>query len=66
MSAVMPFASVAADSVRYAMSHLPVQVIGARFKAHQGRYTGALEGQGCYGAAKVPRIHAWAGNPPEK
>ena len=50
----------AEDTVRYAISHLPVQVIGTRFKAHQGQFTGALEGQGCYGAAKVPRIHAWA------
>lgn len=50
----------AEDAVRCAISHLPVQVIGTRFKAHQGRYTGELEGQGCYGASKVPRIHAWA------
>jgi len=50
----------AEDAVRYAISHLPVQVIGTRFKTHQGQFTGALEGQGCYGAAKVPRIHAWA------
>lgn len=34
----------AEDAVRYAISHLPVQVIGTRFKARQGRYTGALEG----------------------
>lgn len=50
----------AEDAVRYAISHLPVQVIGTPFKVHQGRYTGALEGRGCYGAAKVPRIRAWA------
>ena len=50
----------AEDAVRYAISHLPVQVIGTRFKAHQGRFTGKLKGHGCYGAAKVPRIHAWA------
>ena len=50
----------AEDTVRYAISHLPVQVIGTRFKTQQGQFTGALEGQGCYGTAKVPRIHAWA------
>lgn len=50
----------AEHAVQYAISHLPVQVIGTRFEAHQGQYTGAIEGQGCYGPAKVPRIHAWA------
>lgn len=50
----------AEDAVRYAISHLPAHVIGTRLKAHLGRYTGVLEGQGCYGAAKVPRIQAWA------
>jgi len=57
---ILVVAASAEDTVRYAISHLPVQVIGTRFKAHQGQFTGALEGQGCYGAAKVPRIHAWA------
>lgn len=50
----------AENAVRCVTSHLPVRVVGTRFMAHQGRYTGALEGQGCYGAAKVSRIHAWA------
>ncbi|WP_369691989.1 HAD-IB family phosphatase [Spiribacter salilacus] len=50
----------AEDAVRHAISHLPVQVLGTRFRSHQGRFTGELEGQGCYGTAKVPFIHAWA------
>ena len=58
MSAIMLFTFVAAGSLWFAISHLSVQVIGPRFKVHQGQFTGELEGQGCYGASKVPRIHA--------
>lgn len=50
----------AEDAMRLAISHLPVHVIGTCFTSQQGRYTGELQGQACYGAAKVPRIHAWA------
>lgn len=47
-------------AVREALRDFPVAVLGTRFEARGGMFTGAIEGEGCYGAAKVPRIRAWA------
>ncbi|AHE99993.1 haloacid dehalogenase-like hydrolase [Thioalkalivibrio paradoxus] len=51
-------------AVREALRDFPVTVLGTRFAARDGRFTGAVEGAGCYGAAKVPRTHAWVNRQP--
>ena len=49
----------AEHAVREALSEFPVTVLGTRFEYTDGRFTGAVEGKGCYGPAKVPRIIEW-------
>jgi phosphatidylglycerophosphatase C len=36
-----------------------IPVIGTEFQSLQGRYTGELDGRGCYGQEKVPKVKAW-------
>ena len=57
---VLVVTASAEPAVREALRDFPVTVLGTRFAARDGRFTGAVEGAGCYGAAKVPRIRAWA------
>jgi len=58
---VLVVTASAEHAVREALRDFPVTVLGTRFEAREGCCTGAVEGEGCYGgAAKVPRILAWA------
>jgi phosphatidylglycerophosphatase C len=57
---VLVVTASAEPAVREALRNFPVTVMGTRFATRHGRFTGAVEGEGCYGAAKVARIRAWA------
>lgn len=48
-------------AVKAALEDYDVTVVGTRFQQIDDRFTGALEGMGCYGANKVPRIQDWVG-----
>lgn len=57
---VLVVTASAEHAVREALRDFPVTVLGTRFELREGLFTGDVEGEGCYGAAKVPRIRAWA------
>jgi HAD superfamily phosphoserine phosphatase-like hydrolase len=61
---VLVVTASAEHAVKEALRDFPVTVLGTRFEAREGRFTGAVEGEGCYGAAKVPRTRAWANAQP--
>lgn len=61
---VLVVTASAEPAVREALRDFSVAVLGTRFRVLGGRFTGDVEGEGCYGAAKVPRIGAWAGAQP--
>ena len=46
-------------AVKAALHDHSVTVIGTRFAQKDGVFTGSLDGEGCYGVNKVPRIRAW-------
>lgn len=47
-------------AVSEAVRGLPASVLGTRFQSQEGVFTGAVHVEGCYGAAKLRRIRAWA------
>jgi len=47
-------------AVSEVLRDFPVKVVGTRFETRHGRFTGVVEGECCYGAAKVVRIRQWA------
>ena len=53
-------------AVTKALSANAVTVLGTRFEMVDGRFTGALDGVGCYGPHKVERIRAWGDLQTEK
>lgn len=57
---VLVVTASAEGAVREALRDFQVTVLGMRFDVRQGRFTGAVGDEGCYGAAKVLRIHAWS------
>ncbi|WP_237251843.1 haloacid dehalogenase-like hydrolase [Thioalkalivibrio nitratireducens] len=61
---VLVVTASAEPAVREALRDFPVTVLGTRFAARHGRFTGVVDGAGCYGAAKVPQIRAWADTKP--
>ena len=61
---VLVVTASAEHAVRKALRGFPVTVLGTRFEARQGHFTGDIEGESCYGTAKVPRIGAWADEQP--
>ena len=57
---VLVVTASAEHAVSGALEELPVTVLGTRFEYGNGRFTGAVEGGGCFGPAKVQRIREWA------
>ena len=55
---------VVTASPSFAVSHCingpSVSVIGTEFEKNEGKYTGRIEGDNCYGKEKVSRLNSWA------